>query len=214
MTIGLYLIIIFLLGYFSVYLRERYLKMKWLKPLTWLGIFIHESSHALFCLLTGGKVTGFRATSTEGYITHYRPKVPIVGPMLTAIGPMVGGLIIMGILNHFWLKTSLNISSANLWENFLAVGSNLNPFTWQAWVLLAIFLNIGVMVGPSIADLKSIWPLVILSFFVTSASLAQILALIIVLIALNILLFLLILLAKRLLTKKKTTIIGRLSRLF
>jgi len=213
MTVGLYLIIILLLGYLSVYLRERYLQMKWLKPLTWLGIFIHESCHALFCLLTGGKVTGFRVTSTEGYITHYRPKVPVVGPMLTAIGPMVGGLIIMGVLNHFWLKTSLNISSANLWENFLAVGSNLNPFTWQAWVLLAIFLNIGVMVGPSIADLKSIWPLIILSFFVHSDSLAQILALIIVLIALNILLFLLILLIKRLLDKKKTTIIGRLAML-
>ena len=203
MTVGFYIISILILSYFSVYIRERWLRLKWLKPLTWLGIFIHESAHALFCVLTGGRVTGFRVTSTEGYVTHYRPKVPVIGPMVTSIAPMIVGLVVIGILNHFWLKTSLGITSANLWENFLAVGSNLNPFTWQAWVLLAIFLNIGVMIGPSLADLKSIWPLVIISFFINSNALAQILVLVIIMIGFNILLFLIILLVKKLVNKNQ-----------
>src|SRR3989344_3647911 len=114
MTVGFYIISILILSYFSVYIRERWLRLKWLKPLTWLGIFIHESAHALFCVLTGGRVTGFRVTSTEGYVTHYRPKVPVIGPMVTSIAPMIVGLVVIGILNHFWLKTSLGITSANL----------------------------------------------------------------------------------------------------
>lgn len=204
MTIGIYILIILALGYISVYIRERWLNLKWIRPFTWLGIFIHESCHAIACVITGGQVTGFRVTSREGYITHFRPKVPIIGPMVTAIAPMLGSLIIMGILNHFWLKTSLGISSINIWETFLKVGANFNPFTWQAWVLLIIFLNIGVMMGPSIDDLKSIWPLALISFLIKSESLAKMLALIIVMIGINILLFLLILLIRKLLNRRRS----------
>lgn len=203
MTIGIYIIIILILGYFSVYIRERWLNLKWMKPLTWLGILIHESAHALLCLLTGGRVTGFRVTSTEGYVTHYRPKVPILGPMLTAIAPLLVGLIIIGVLNNFWLKTSLSITSPDIWENFSAVILSLNLFAWPTWILLIIFLNIGVTLGPSVADLKNIWPLVILSFFIKSEEVAQILASVIVLIAINIILFLLICLIKSLFIKKQ-----------
>ena len=203
MTIGIYLLIILVLGYLSVYLREVWLDFRWLKPLTWLGILIHESAHAIFCLLTGGKITGFRVTAREGYVTHYRPKLPIFGPMLTAIAPMIFGLILLGLLNHFWLKTSLGLVSADLWPTWLAVLKSLNPLTWQAWVLLAIFLNIGVMVGPSLEDLKNIWPIILLSFFLHSQGLAQILALVSAFILINIILFIILILVKIWLNKKR-----------
>ncbi|MFA6305086.1 MAG: M50 family metallopeptidase [Patescibacteria group bacterium] len=205
MTIGIYILIILVLGYISVYLRERWLNAPWMMPLTWLGIFIHECSHALFCLLSGGKVTGFRVTSREGYITHYRPTVPIIGPMATAIAPMMLGLVVIGLLDHFWLKTSLSITSADILQNFVNVLSSLNPLRWQAWIMLALLLNVGVMLGPSIEDLKNIWPLVLLSFFIHSESLAKVLSLVIGLIAVNILLFLIIIIARIIWTKKRTT---------
>lgn len=208
MTIGIYILIILALGYISVYVRERWLNLSWIKPFTWLGIFIHESAHALACVISGGQVTGFRVTSREGSVTHYRPKVPIIGPMVTAIAPMLFSLVIMGILNHFWLKTSLGITSINIWENFVKIISSLNLFTWSAWILLLIFLNIGVMLGPSIEDLKSIWPLVLLSFLIRSEPLAKVLALIIAMIIINILLFLLILLVKKLLNRKQSHYYG------
>lgn len=59
------------------------------------------------------------------------------------------------------------------------------------------------MMGPSVEDLKNIWPLVLLSFFIHSESLAKILALVIALIIVNILLFLLILLVKYFLQRKR-----------
>lgn len=203
MTVGIYILIILILGYLSVYLRERWLALPWMRPLTWLGIFIHESSHALFCVLTGGRVTGFRVSSTEGSVTHYRPKVPFLGPMLTAIGPMIIGLVIIALINKFWLKTALTIGSPNLWSAWVLVLANLHPFAWSAWVLAVILLNIGVMLGPSLEDLKTIWPIVVLSFFINSQSLAQILALVIALMAVNVLLFVIIILIRIWLARHK-----------
>ncbi len=205
MTIGIYILIILVLGYISVYLRERWLIAKWMMPLTWLGIFIHESCHAVACVITGGQVTGFRVTSREGYITHYRPKVPIIGPMLTAIAPMFFGLIIIGLIDHFWLKTSLNITTINIWDNFTQVVANLNPLNLSGWILIALMLNIGVMLGPSLEDLKNIWPLILISFFISSEALAQILALVIALIAVNIMLFVLIIAIRAIMNKSRAT---------
>ncbi len=201
MTIGIYLIIILALGYFSVNLRER-LKLKCLKPLTWLGIFVHEASHAIACFLTGGKVVGFKVSSTSGSVTHYKSRVPIVGPMLIAIAPLLGGLVVIGLINNFWLKTSLGFISSNIWETFLSAIASFNFLTLETWILIILFLNVGVMLGPSVQDLKNIWPLVILSFFIKSDAVAQIFALVIVLITINIILFLLIWLVKSLFAKK------------
>jgi len=200
MTVGIYLIIILILGYSSVNIRER-MGLKWLKPFTWLGIFIHEASHALACIITGGKVVGFHISSTAGSVSHYKSKVPIIGPMLIAIAPIFGGLLAVGALNQFWLGTSLGFVSSNVWETFLVVVLSLNFSTLATWVLIILFLNIGVMLGPSIQDLKNIWPLVIVSFFIKSEEVAQILALVIVLIVINIILFLLIWLIKSLFKK-------------
>lgn len=203
MTIGIYILIIMALGYASVYLRERWLIAGWMMPLTWLGIFIHESCHALACVISGGQVTGFRVTSREGYITHYRPRVPIIGPMLTAIAPMLFGLVIIGLVNHFWLKTSLTIDTANIWENFTAIIRNLNPFSVSGLVLLILMLNIGVMLGPSLADLKNIWPLILISFFIHSQSLAMVLSLVIALMLANVMLFVLIIAVRAIVNNKK-----------
>lgn len=203
MAIGIYILIILALGYASVYLREKYLDLKIIRPLTFLGILIHESAHAIFCLLTGGMVTGFRVTPHEGSITHYRPKVPILGPMLTAIAPMIVGLIAIGVLNHFWLKTSLAIISTNIWENFIKVLTSLNPLSWQGWILAVVLLNIGVMIGPSLEDLKSIWPLVLISFFIHSQSAAMVFSLVIALMLANILLFVLIIVIRVFIASRK-----------
>ena len=200
MTVGIYLIIILILGYFSVNLRAR-LNLKWLKPFTWLGIFIHEASHALACIITGGKVVGFQVSSTAGSVSHYKSKVPIIGPMLVAIAPIIGGLIAIGLLNKFWLGTSLGITSSDIWRTFLNVVSTFNFLSLSTWVLIILFLNIGVMLGPSVQDLKNIWPLVVLSFFIKSEKVAQILSLVIVLIAINIILFFMIWLVKILFKK-------------
>ena len=190
MTIGFYIIIILVLGYLTVYLRERWLRAKWLKPLTWLGIFIHESCHALASILTGGKVTSFKVSATQGSVSHYPSKVPIVGPMLIALAPLIGGLAIIGLVNHFWLKTPINLNYTNIKDAFFILINSINWLSWQALIWLIICLNIGVMLGPSKQDLKNIWLIVIISFFISSQAIGQVLTLAIVLIMINLILFL------------------------
>jgi len=189
MTIGIYIIIILALGYLSVYIRERYLNVKWIKPFTYIGIFIHETCHAIACYITGGKVVGFNVSSTQGSVTHYQPKVPIIGPILVSIAPLLGGLVVVGLLNKILLANSLTIQSASVWENLVAIFSSLNFLTWQTWVLIVFFLNIGVMIGPSAQDLKNIWLPVVLSFFLSVPEIGQILAFAMALIIINVLLF-------------------------
>ena len=199
MTIGISIIIILALGSLSVYIRERYLNVKWMKPLTYIGIFIHELCHAIACYATGGKVVGFNVSSTQGSVEHYQPKVPILGPILVAIAPLLGGLAIVGLLNKVLLINSLEIQSINIWENLIEIFSNFNFLTWQTWVLIIFFLNIGVMLGPSTQDLKNIWLPVVLSFFLNVPEIGQILAFAIALIIINLLLFFIVWFIKTLL---------------
>jgi len=192
MTIGIYIIIILTLGYLSVYVRECYLNVKWIKPFTYIGIFIHELCHAIACYATGGKVIGFNVSSTQGSVEHYQPKVPILGPILVSIAPLLGGIAVVGLLNKILLANSLTIQSANVWENLADIFSSLNFLSWQSWALIVFFLNIGVMIGPSTQDLKNIWLPVILSFLLNIPEISQILAFAIALIIINLLLFFII----------------------
>ncbi len=170
-----------------------------MKPLTYIGIFIHELCHAIACYATGGKVVGFNVSSTQGSVEHYQPKVPILGPILVAIAPLLGGLAIVGLLNKVLLINSLEIQSINIWENLIEIFSNFNFLTWQTWVLIIFFLNIGVMLGPSTQDLKNIWLPVVLSFFLNVPEIGQILAFAIALIIINLLLFFIVWFIKTLL---------------
>jgi hypothetical protein len=200
MTIGIYIIILLSLGYFSVYIRERYLDVRWIKPFTYLGIFIHELCHALACYATGGKVLRMSVSSTQGSVEHYQPKIPLLGPILVAIAPLLGGVVIVGLLNKVLLANSIEIQSNNIWDNLVEIFSNLNFLTWQAWVLTFFFLNIGVMIGPSVQDLKNIWLPIVGSFFLNIPELEQVLAFAIALVIINILLFSVIWIVKTFIT--------------
>jgi len=189
MTIGIYLIIILALGYLSVNIRERYLDVKWMKPLTYFGILIHETCHAIACYATGGKVVKMNVSASFGSVEHYKPKIPFIGPLLVSLAPLLGGLLIVGLLNKVLLASSIQIGSIDIWENLVEVFSSLNFLTWQTWVLLFFFLNIGVIIGPSLTDLKHIWLPVIASFFLNVPILEPILAFAISLIIINLILF-------------------------
>ncbi len=196
MTIGFYLIILVLLGYMTVYIREKYLNVTWMKPLTYLGILIHESAHAIGCYATGGKVTRMNVSSREGSVEHYEPKIWLLGPIIVSIAPLILGIAIVGLLNYVLLANSISLDSNNIWGNLLVIFNSLNFLTWQTWVLILFFLNIGVIIGPSLQDLRNIVLPVIASFFITSPEFEIILAFAISLVIINLSLFILIWLIK------------------
>lgn len=199
MTVGLYLLALVAIGYAAVYIRERYLFLGWLKPISYVGVLIHESSHALFCLITGGRIVSFRVSSNAGSVSHFEPKVPIVGNILIAIGPLIGGFIVFGLINYFFFN--LVDLPNNVWQQVLWIFSQINLLKLSGWLMLFLCLNIGVIVGPSLQDLKNIWPVVVLALFVPASALSPVLTLAVVMSGINLILFLILAWGKKLLAR-------------
>ncbi len=55
------------------------------------GIFVHELSHMIGCLIMGAKVTNFSLFEQQGgYVTHGEPKIPIIGKPVISLAPVFG----------------------------------------------------------------------------------------------------------------------------
>jgi hypothetical protein len=212
MNLGVLIVLITLLGYFSNWLNWRYLNYSLIRFLYYFGAAVHELSHAIFCLLTGAKITEFSIFSKQPHLISQKPKIPILGQLLISIAPIIGGLAFLFVLNHYFLSEQFVISKiSNIKELLFApfnLLSQINIFNWRSWLMIFLFLNIGSMLGPSLLDLKNIWPLIIVLFFVKWPLLSELCLLVVALILTNILLQIILFLLTLILKK------SRLGRLF
>ena len=179
MNIGLSIILVVLFGYISNWLNWRYLNFKITHLLYYLGALIHESSHAFLCIITGAKIYEFEVFSSQPHVTHSRPKLPLIGNVLISSAPIFGGLFFLFIINHYFLGNYLVINSIpNNWEKVLfeplKMLSQIQIFKWQSWIMIILLINVGAMLGPSIQDIKNIWPILIILLFVKSFFFANI----------------------------------------
>jgi hypothetical protein len=62
------------------------------------------------------------------------------------------------------------------WKSVLAAPFEfllqINLLQWQSWVMILLLFNAGAMLGPSTQDLKNVWPVLIVLFFINSPTLA------------------------------------------
>lgn len=207
MNLGILIIIISILGYFSNYLNYSYLSYSLLHWLYHLGAIIHESSHALFCFLTGAKITKFKIFNNQPQVSHTKSKIPILGQSLISLAPIAGGFLFLYLVNKYLLSDYLIIKEISSWSEIfnipLNILSQINIITWQGWVVLLLSFNIGAMIGPSFQDLKNIWWVFIILFFVKWAFLINIGLLIIGLIITNIIIQLSLILLLKIFKKQK-----------
>ena len=178
MNLGLIIVLIVIFGYISNWLNWKYLNYRITHLLYYLGAFIHESSHALLCLLTGAKIREFKVFSAQPHVTHYRSRIPLIGNLLISCAPIAGGIFFLFLVNHFILVDHFNISAiGNSWKDILlqplSLLGQLRPYEWQAWIMLFLTLNVGAMLGPSFQDMKNVWPLIIVIFFIDSAPISE-----------------------------------------
>jgi hypothetical protein len=176
MTFGLALILVVLCGYLSNWLNWRFLNHRIVRLSYYVGAFVHEGSHALVCLLTGARIKEFTAFSSEPHVTHGKSKIPLIGGSLISIAPLFGGLLFLWLVNGYLLGTSFVFPSGTTgWSGPIvdAIGllSQLRPLEWQSWVMALLFLNVGAMIGPSLQDMRNIWPALIVLLFVSSSTL-------------------------------------------
>ncbi|MFA6158584.1 MAG: hypothetical protein WC763_03095 [Candidatus Paceibacterota bacterium] len=162
MSLGLVILLIVIFGYASNWLNWRYLNHRIVRLSYYVGTFVHESSHALLCLATGARVVEFKVFSSEPHVVHGTPKLPLIGKPLISSAPIFGGLLFLFLVNHFLFKDAFALTDP------LGLLAQIRPWEWQSWVMILLFLNVGAMLGPSIQDMKNVWPVLILLFFVSS----------------------------------------------
>ena len=176
-NLGVVIILITTFGYLSNFLNWRYLNYSVVRSLYYIGAFVHETSHAIFCILTGAKIEEFTIFSTQPRVVHRRSRVPFLGELFISSAPIAGGLLFLFLLNRYALgnyfavvsPTSQSLSWHD-WRSILVepikILSQINLGQWQSWIMILLFFNVGAMLGPSPQDLKNVWPMLILLCFV------------------------------------------------
>jgi hypothetical protein len=174
-NLGLVIILITAFGYVSNFLNWRYLNHNVVRLLYYIGAIVHETSHAILCILTGAKIEQFVVFSSQPHVTHQKSRIPFLGELLISSAPIAGGLLFLFLINRYLLGNYftapvLRISGWQDWRGMLSglfgFLSQINLLRWQSWVMILLFFNVGAMLGPSLRDLKNVWPMLILLFFV------------------------------------------------
>ena len=92
MNFGLAIVLVVTFGYLSNYLNWRFLNYKITHYLYYLGAIVHESSHAILCILTGAEISEFVVFSAQPHVTHSKSKIPVIGMFLLSSAPIYCGL--------------------------------------------------------------------------------------------------------------------------
>jgi hypothetical protein len=179
MTLGVVIILIAAFGYLSNTLNWRYLNYGIIRFLYYIGALVHETSHAVLCILTGAKIREFTVFSDQPRVVHERSKLPIVGELLISAAPIAGGLLFLFLVNRFVLGNAFAAPQVANWHDWKSVLgaplgflSQINILRWQSWVMILLLFNMGAMLGPSTQDLKNVWPVLIILLFINYPPLA------------------------------------------
>jgi hypothetical protein len=174
-NLGAVILLIAAFGYFSNFLNWRFLNYGITRLLYYIGALVHETSHAILCVLTGAKIEEFTVFAEQPQVVHQKSKIPFLGELLISAAPIAGGLLFLFLINRFALGNyftmpPVQFSSWLDWRSILAAPLSLliqiNLLRWQSWVVILLCFSAGAMLGPSTRDLKNVWPMLILLFFV------------------------------------------------
>jgi len=175
--------------------------------LFYVGAFLHELSHVIFCRLTGATITGGNIFSRKPHVIHSKPAFPLIGQLLISLAPIIGGLLFLFLINKYYLVNYFEIPQFSDWQSVLIAPLNLlsqiNLLGWQSWLMILLFLNIGAMIGPSLQDLKNIWPIMIILLFIKCSPLLSLSLLVIILILTNIIIQIILILVIRYLSRRE-----------
>jgi hypothetical protein len=177
-NIGAIIILVAALGYLSNFLNWRYLNNGAIRFLYYIGALVHETSHAVLCVLTGAKIEEFAVFSDQPRVVHRKSRIPFLGELLISIAPIAGGLLFLFLVNRYLLGNYFALTPASLLQ--------INILQWRSWVMIFLLFNAGAMLGPSEQDLKNIWPALIVLLFIHYAPLAAFGLMALALIAVNI----------------------------
>jgi hypothetical protein len=210
-SLGLVILLITTLGYLSNILNWRYINYGAIRFLYYIGALVHETSHAVLCILTGAKILEFTVFSEQPRVVHEKSKIPFLGELLISAAPIAGGLLFLFLVNRYLLGNYFALPQASDWQSWgsalrapLGFLLQINLLQWQSWVMVLLLFNAGAMLGPSTQDLKNVWPALIILFFVNYPPVAAIGLAALGLIVANIILQILVIVSMALLRRSRT----------
>ncbi len=106
-NIGVIVIAITALGYVSNFLNWRFLDYAPIRALYYVGALVHETSHAIACILTGARIEQFTVFSNQPQVVHRKSRLPILGELIISAAPIAGGLLFLFLVNRYALGTIL-----------------------------------------------------------------------------------------------------------
>lgn len=120
------------------------------------GVVLHELSHAVAVILTGGQISDINFFSTTGgHVKHTPSKVPVLGQFVISFAPMVVGLTVIFLLARLIPVTqsgAFNIPFSSWQLPKLALSDG---FHWWQIVIAYLLLSISVTLIPSRQDVSA-----------------------------------------------------------
>jgi len=190
MSFGILIVLVTALGYVANWINWRFLNYRLVHLLYFVGAFVHEASHAILCVLTGARILEFKVFSRQPRVAYNSPKLRLIMEPLISLAPIIGGLLFFYLVNEYLIAGYFQVPAVASLKGALmsplALLSQINLIHWQSWLMILLSLNAGAMIGPSVRDLKNIWPILIIFFFINSTALDSLLFLVFGLILTNI----------------------------
>ena len=142
--------------------------------LTFPGVILHETGHAIACVITGTKIHSIRLFKRDGGdVTHDVPKIPIVGSLFITMAPLLIGMFAIVFLAGRVMdvdKLKLGNDVRDFWPFLFSVVGAVKWTSIATWVWLYLILSIGSTMMPSAQDFKNSW----FSLFVLIVAIAAI----------------------------------------
>lgn len=165
------------------YLFSKYFNRKALLLLLAPGVVVHELSHAVGCLLVGANIQEIKLFSpkgdTLGYVTHSKPKVPVIGQIIISIAPLIGCCLFLYLIAlatnfptdfDYTIDLSEKVAFTEVFQiikDGIDVIINADFKSWETWVFLYLALSLSASIAPSSKDFFNMLPgIVILGFIV------------------------------------------------
>ncbi len=133
------------------------------------GVILHELSHALFCLITGAKITKISFFEKDGgSVEHTESKLPILGSILISSAPFFIGLIaIFFMARKLGLRevdlNAIKISYDSVIHFTKTILSQIDYHQRANWIVLYLAFSVLVTMTPSKKDLGNMTAALFLS---------------------------------------------------
>lgn len=156
-TVGLWILIIFILGFVLDFFLKQVFVSGGYRLFVAPGIILHELSHAFACLLMRAKVREINFFDRKGgYVKHEKSKIPVIGPVIISLAPLLVGIVLIYFLSKILLGNhgqvlELSFSQSNF-QRILNTISSINLLNIKNLLLFYLITSVSITMAPSWRD--------------------------------------------------------------